>query len=305
MCWCSACSITSGSRRPPSCCTSARRCATPSGRGPTRAVEAIAGEPVEPELDVDLFGLLAAFRRVLERAKDQPQVVLPPEQMSIETRIEQMLARLSDTRGVRLRGTVRRRRFTRRPDRHVPGPARDDPAEAGARVPARRRPARFASTSGPGRVTRRIPIHDPEDEYKAIGRRTATCRRRRPTRRRRMTSPRAADDAMPRTRTNRHERRDARRHHRAAPARPDEPAEAGDLARSTSQRWRHRRRRGRTRRGGQRCRSGRAAPHGAGAARGHRRGAGLRLARAAHRQDAAEAAVGRAEGGRAGGASTR
>ena len=34
---------------------------------PDARVAAIAGEPVEPELDVDLFGLLAAFRRVLER----------------------------------------------------------------------------------------------------------------------------------------------------------------------------------------------------------------------------------------------
>lgn len=60
-------------------------------------VAAIAGEPVEPELDVDLFGLLAAFRRVLERAKGQPAVLLPPEQVSIETRIEQLLERLSET----------------------------------------------------------------------------------------------------------------------------------------------------------------------------------------------------------------
>ena len=62
---------------------------------PDARVEEIAGEPVEPELDVDLFGLLAAFRRVLERAKDQPYVELPPEQISIETRIEQLLERLS------------------------------------------------------------------------------------------------------------------------------------------------------------------------------------------------------------------
>ncbi len=64
---------------------------------PDARVEAIAGEPVEPELDVDLFGLLAAFRRVLERSKDQPSMPLPPEQISIETRIEQLLERLSET----------------------------------------------------------------------------------------------------------------------------------------------------------------------------------------------------------------
>jgi segregation and condensation protein A len=64
---------------------------------PDARVEAIAGEPVEPELDVDLFGLLAAFRRVLERSKDRPSIPLPPEQISIETRIEQLLERLSET----------------------------------------------------------------------------------------------------------------------------------------------------------------------------------------------------------------
>ena len=62
---------------------------------PDARVAALAGEPIEPELDVDLFGLLAAFRRVLERSKDRPSIPLPPEQISIETRIEQLLARLS------------------------------------------------------------------------------------------------------------------------------------------------------------------------------------------------------------------
>ena len=61
---------------------------------PDARIEAIAGEEVEPELDVDLFGLLAAFRRVLERTKAQPMVPLPPEQISIEQRIEQLLERL-------------------------------------------------------------------------------------------------------------------------------------------------------------------------------------------------------------------
>lgn len=61
---------------------------------PDARIEAIAGEDVEPELDVDLFGLLAAFRRVLERTKAQPVVPLPPEQISIEQRIEQLLGRL-------------------------------------------------------------------------------------------------------------------------------------------------------------------------------------------------------------------
>jgi segregation and condensation protein A len=57
----------------------------------------IAGEQVEPELEVDLFSLIAAFRGVLDRAKHRPNVLLPPEQVSIESRIEVLLTRLSET----------------------------------------------------------------------------------------------------------------------------------------------------------------------------------------------------------------
>ncbi len=64
---------------------------------PDARIEAIAGEKYEPELEVDLFSLLAAFRQVLARAKDRPSVPLPPEQISIEDRIDQLLARLSET----------------------------------------------------------------------------------------------------------------------------------------------------------------------------------------------------------------
>jgi segregation and condensation protein A len=67
---------------------------------PDAAVADVAGEGVEPELEVDLFTLLSAFRGVLERAKARPKVVLPPEQMSIEQRIEQLLERLSETEAV-------------------------------------------------------------------------------------------------------------------------------------------------------------------------------------------------------------
>ncbi len=66
---------------------------------PDERVAPIAGEEYEPELEVDLFSLIAAFRSVLERAKHRPKVVLPAEQVSIESRIEQLLARLSDTKG--------------------------------------------------------------------------------------------------------------------------------------------------------------------------------------------------------------
>jgi len=61
------------------------------------AVADVAGEDVEPELEVDLFSLLAAFRGVLERARHRPKVILPPEQVSIESRIEVLLTKLSET----------------------------------------------------------------------------------------------------------------------------------------------------------------------------------------------------------------
>ena len=64
---------------------------------PDGRVAEIAGNEYEPELEVDLFSLLAAFQGVLDRAKHRPRVLLPPEQVSIETRIEVLLTRLSET----------------------------------------------------------------------------------------------------------------------------------------------------------------------------------------------------------------
>ncbi len=64
---------------------------------PDRVVSDIAGEPPEPELEVDLFSLLTAFRGVIERAKQRAKVPLPPEQIPIEVRIDQLLGRLSET----------------------------------------------------------------------------------------------------------------------------------------------------------------------------------------------------------------
>ena len=57
----------------------------------------VVGDEYEPELEVDLFTLLAAFKGVLERATRRPRMVLPPEQMSIEDRMHQLLGRLSET----------------------------------------------------------------------------------------------------------------------------------------------------------------------------------------------------------------
>src|SRR5436853_5489845 len=64
---------------------------------PDEVVARIAGEELEPELEVDLFRLLNAFPAVVERAKLRPKVLLPPEQISVEARIEQLLDRLSET----------------------------------------------------------------------------------------------------------------------------------------------------------------------------------------------------------------
>jgi len=64
---------------------------------PDRRVEDVVGEPPEPEVEVDLFSLMAAFRQVLERARNRPRPYLPAEHISIESRIELLLSRLSVT----------------------------------------------------------------------------------------------------------------------------------------------------------------------------------------------------------------
>jgi segregation and condensation protein A len=64
---------------------------------PDERVAAIAGDEYEPELEVDLFTLLSAFQQVVDRARQRPKVLLPPEQIPVEVRIDQLLARLSET----------------------------------------------------------------------------------------------------------------------------------------------------------------------------------------------------------------
>ena len=64
---------------------------------PDGPIAQIAGETPEPEIEVDLFSLISAFRAVVERAKQRPKIYLPSEQIRIEDRIEQLLARLSET----------------------------------------------------------------------------------------------------------------------------------------------------------------------------------------------------------------
>jgi segregation and condensation protein A len=64
---------------------------------PDASVAGAVGDACEPEIEVDLFSLLAAFRGVLERASRRPPMVLPPDQISIEDRMHQLLGRLSET----------------------------------------------------------------------------------------------------------------------------------------------------------------------------------------------------------------
>ena len=63
---------------------------------PDERVAEIAGAPFERELEVDLFSLLQAFQAVLTRARNRDVGVrLPAEVVSIEARMEEMLARLA------------------------------------------------------------------------------------------------------------------------------------------------------------------------------------------------------------------
>jgi segregation and condensation protein A len=64
---------------------------------PDERIAEIAGDDYEPELEVDLFSLLTAFQAVVERARLRPKMVLPMEQIPVEVRIDQLLARLSET----------------------------------------------------------------------------------------------------------------------------------------------------------------------------------------------------------------
>jgi segregation and condensation protein A len=64
---------------------------------PDGRVAELAGDDYEPELEVDLFSLMNAFQAVVDRLKLRPKVLLPPEEIPVERRIEQLLARLSET----------------------------------------------------------------------------------------------------------------------------------------------------------------------------------------------------------------
>ena len=64
---------------------------------PDERVAALAGDEYEPELEVDLFSLMNAFQAIVQRAKQRPKMILPPEEIPVEERIDQLLSRLSET----------------------------------------------------------------------------------------------------------------------------------------------------------------------------------------------------------------
>jgi segregation and condensation protein A len=133
---------------------------------PDSRIEEIAGDDYEPEFEVDLFGLLSAFKLVLERARERPPVLLPPEEISIESRIEQLLGRLSETEACGFEDLFEK--DATRGDMIVTFLAMlemirlklirvfQQGGQGAIRVYKRARP-----TDAPH------PIHDPEDEYKS------------------------------------------------------------------------------------------------------------------------------------------
>ena len=133
---------------------------------PDSRIEEIAGDDYEPEIEVDLFSLLSAFKQVLERARERPPVLLPPEEVSIESRIEQLLERLSETEACGFQDLFES--DTTRGDMIVTFLAMLEMI--------RLKLIRVFQQGGMGaiRIYKRArpsdaphPIHDPEDEYKA------------------------------------------------------------------------------------------------------------------------------------------
>ena len=136
---------------------------------PDGPIAEIAGEAPEPEIEVDLFSLITAFRTVVERAKQRPKVYLPGEQMPIEDRIEQLMARLSETEACGFEDLFADVQTRAGHHRHVPGDARDDPSEADARLPVGRDgadPRLQARAAG----RRAKPLLDPEKRHAAMRR---------------------------------------------------------------------------------------------------------------------------------------
>ena len=77
---------------------------------PTRASRRLPATSYEPELEVDLFSLLAAFRACSSAPSSGRRWCCRPNEMSIEDAHRAAAGAAVGDRGVRLRGSVRRRR---------------------------------------------------------------------------------------------------------------------------------------------------------------------------------------------------
>ncbi len=133
---------------------------------PDSRIEAIAGDDYEPEIEVDLFSLLSAFKLVLERVRERPPMAIPGEQISVEARIEQLLERLSETEACGFDDLFED--AATRPDLIVTFLAMLE------MIRLKLIRVYQAGAAGPIRLYKRArpvdaphPIRDPEDEYKA------------------------------------------------------------------------------------------------------------------------------------------
>jgi segregation and condensation protein A len=133
---------------------------------PDSRIEAIAGDDYEPEIEVDLFSLLSAFKLVLERVRERPPIAIPGEQISVEARIEQLLERLSETEACGFDDLFED--SATRPDLIVTFLAMLE------MIRLKLIRVYQAGAGGPIRLYKRArpvdaphPIRDPEDEYKA------------------------------------------------------------------------------------------------------------------------------------------
>ena len=128
---------------------------------PDERVAEIAGEDIEPELEVDLFSLLSRIPGggPAREAAAQGAAAAGPD---IRRDPHRTTARAAvGDRGVRVRGSLLRRRRPGRPHRHVSRAARDDSIEAGTRVSVRelRTDSRLQA---PAAADAPHPIGDPE-----------------------------------------------------------------------------------------------------------------------------------------------
>ena len=150
---------------------------------PDQRVADIAGEEYETEVEVDLFSLMAAFKTVLDRAKQRPKRGHPGRADLHRGAHRAAAGAALGDRGLRLRGPVRRRQHASGPHRHVPGAARDDPDARRAGVPGGHVRGDSGVQTAPGLGTRdsglgiRLPT---QERRRSNGRHGRKTRRRTP-----------------------------------------------------------------------------------------------------------------------------